>query len=136
MNYIQPIEKRLAELLPDCASEPELIRLYALLVLVKGGWVSLEDVHNAWAVWRNLTRPDHPDLIPFVGLARDVQALDQKYADAIRKVAQDRSTCPECEHSEMMHMQHDGTYGSRYGCFQDDCSCPLQPATILAGGAR
>lgn len=45
------------------------------------------DVHDAWAVWRAPTRPDHPALAPFDHLTPDVQALDAPYAEAIRKIA-------------------------------------------------
>ena len=87
MNYITTITARLGALLPDCAGEPGLLRLYALLVLTAGTGTSLEDVHSAWACWRDATRPDHPSLIPFAGLAPEVQELDRTYRDAIRAVA-------------------------------------------------
>ena len=85
MNYVDTIAARLGELLGDCP--PELLRLYALLVLVRGEDVTLKDVHDAWAVWRCATRPDHPSLVPFDQLTPEVQELDAKYAGAIREVA-------------------------------------------------
>jgi hypothetical protein len=65
--------------------DPELARLYALLVLVKGEATTLRDVHDAGSVWRDRTRPDHPSLIPFEQLSRVVQLLDRPYATAIHK---------------------------------------------------
>ena len=86
MSYITDITDDLeAAGLDDCP--PELLRLYALLVLTTGVITSLEDVHNAWSAWRQATRPDHPSLVPFADLAPEVQELDRKYMDAIRKVA-------------------------------------------------
>jgi hypothetical protein len=59
--------QRAVELLADASPglDPELARLYVLLVLVKGQHATLEDVHDAWAVWRNHTRPAHRSLVPF-----------------------------------------------------------------------
>jgi hypothetical protein len=85
MNYVGEMTARLAGLLDDCP--PELLRLYALLALVKGGEATLEDVHDAWAAWRTVTRPDHPALVPFGQLAPSVQELDRKYMEAIREAA-------------------------------------------------
>lgn len=84
-NYVDTTITALAAELPDC--DFGLLRLYALLVFTCGTETTLEDVHDAWAVWRASTRPDHPALVPFDQLTPDVQALDGKYADAIRKVA-------------------------------------------------
>lgn len=85
MSYVTDITGRLADRLPDCP--PELLRLYALLVLTTGPETTLEDVHDAWACWREGTRPDHKSLVPFAGLAPEVQELDRPYMDAIRSVA-------------------------------------------------
>jgi hypothetical protein len=85
MNYVKEIAARLGALLDDCP--PELLRLYALLVLVRGRAADREDVHDAWSVWRTATKPDHPALIPFDRLTPEVQALDDKYVAAIREVA-------------------------------------------------
>ena len=84
-NYVQEVLDELAERLPDC--DTPLLELYALLALTAGTGTTLEDVHQAWAVWRNRTRPDHPSLVPFAALAPEVRELDRKYADAIREVA-------------------------------------------------
>ena len=85
MNYIDDIIARLAAILDDCP--PELLRFYALLVLIQGHCTSLEDVHDAWACWRVATKPDHPALVLFADLPPDVQELDRKYMDAIHEVA-------------------------------------------------
>lgn len=85
VNYAQEVLDELAERLPDC--DTPLLELYALLALVRGGGTTLENVHDAWAIWRNRTRPDHPSLVPFIKLAPDVRELDRKYADAIREAA-------------------------------------------------
>ena len=47
MNYVDRIVSQLAEHLDGC--EPDLLRLYALLALVKGEDVNEEDVHDAWS---------------------------------------------------------------------------------------
>jgi hypothetical protein len=90
MNYVDEIASQLGQKLPDCPID--LLRLYALLVLVKGVNTSLEDVHDAWAAWRCVTRPDHPSLVPFYQLKPEVQELDGKYRDAIMAVSVDRHT--------------------------------------------
>ena len=85
MNYVRPVMNQLGKLLGDCP--PDLLRLYALLVLTRGQFTSREDVHEAWAIWRDATRPDHPSLVPFSELSPEVQALDDPYVEAIRTVA-------------------------------------------------
>jgi hypothetical protein len=87
-NYIDPTIAQLTEILGDCP--PELIDLYALLVHTTGVTTTLEDVHEAWAIWRNRTNPAHKSLIPFDELTLEVQEYDRKYMDAIHKVALDR----------------------------------------------
>lgn len=90
MSYITGITDDLeAAGLDDCP--PGLLRFYALLVLIQGHRTSLEDVHDAWACWRNATRPDHPALVPFGSLTPDVQELDRKYMDATHKAAAART---------------------------------------------
>lgn len=86
-NYVAPIMAKLTDLLPDC--EPELVRFYALLILIRGVNADERDVHDAWAVWRDMTNPGHRSLVPFDELTAQVQALDVPYAQAIRKVAEE-----------------------------------------------
>jgi hypothetical protein len=67
--------------------DPELAQLYALLALTRGTRTTLQDVHDAWAVWRCGTRPDHPSLVPFDQLTPEVQELDREYMNAIHRTA-------------------------------------------------
>ncbi len=69
------------------ADEERLLDLYTLLVLVKGEEVTLEDVHDAWAVWRSRTRRDHPSIVPFDDLTKEIQDYDAPYAEAIKLAA-------------------------------------------------
>jgi hypothetical protein len=85
-NYIDSVRETLSQQIPDTAEE--LLDLYTLLTFVKGSAVTLEDVHDAWSVWRSRTNPNHKSLIPFGELTPEVQQLDQKYADAIIQTAQ------------------------------------------------
>ncbi len=85
MTYAAEAVDAVAEALPGL--DEDLCRLYAQLALVKGEKTSLEDVHDAWALWRLRTRPDHPSIVPFEELSPEVQELDWPYADAIRAVA-------------------------------------------------
>lgn len=84
-NYVQRVIDKLSDRHPRC--KPELIEMYALLALVRGEKTTLEDVHDAWSVWKNQHRPDHWSLIPFNELTAEKQALDQKYVDSIHIVA-------------------------------------------------
>ena len=61
---------------------------YAVLALAKGPAVTAEDVHDAWAAWASEAYDDqHRSLVPFGQLTPAVQALDEPYVDAIRRVA-------------------------------------------------
>jgi len=84
-TYVEQVIDALAARLPDC--EADLIRLYALLALSKGGATTLEDVHHAWSLWCATDRPGHRSIVPFEQLAAEVQELDRPYAEAIRAVA-------------------------------------------------
>jgi hypothetical protein len=85
MTYIQHALKVLNQASPGL--DPDLAQLYVLLALTRGTRTTLRDVHDAWAVWRNNTRPDHPSLMPFDQLTREVQELDRPYMQAIHKTA-------------------------------------------------
>jgi hypothetical protein len=87
MNYIQEIESKLFEKLPECPHN--LVRLYALLVLTTGENTSWGNVHDAWAIWANHLTPQHKSLVEFELLHPSVKELDAKYAVAIREVALD-----------------------------------------------
>lgn len=84
-NYVQRVIDALNEELPG--QDPELIKLYALVALTWGPLAGRIEVHDAWALWRNDTKPDHQSLIPYAQLSPEVQELDDKYVEAIRKVA-------------------------------------------------
>lgn len=83
MNYVEDVLLKLI----DLNLGPELTDLYALLVLVKGENTTLEDVHDAWAVWKNRIVPGHKSLIRFDGLTEEVQELDRPYKNAIVEAA-------------------------------------------------
>lgn len=68
-----------------------LFRLYAVLALAKGEAVTAEDVHNAWAAWRQDGDDDHSALRPFGELDHATQAEDGPYAEAIRSAVRDLS---------------------------------------------
>lgn len=81
MTYLDPIRNAPSERLQGL--HPELLDLYTLLALSSGYATNREDVHNAWSLWVQRTRPDHPSLIPFADLDPEVQELDEKYVEAI-----------------------------------------------------
>lgn len=85
-NYIQKAKVILASKIDV---EEDLLDLYMLLVLTIGVDTSWKDVHDAWAIWKNKTVPNHKSLIPFLELPADVQELDWKYAMAIRETAEE-----------------------------------------------
>lgn len=87
MTYIQNAVDAMEEALPG---EPEeLVRLYALLALTIGVNTTLQDVHDAWAMWRDQSKPDHRSIVPFSKLEYEVQELDLPYQQAIVKVARE-----------------------------------------------
>ncbi len=86
MNYVQKIRTRLEK---ESGVHGALLDLYTLLVFTRGEDTTLDDIHDAWAVWKNNSMPDHRSLIQFNDLSYDVQELDRKYMDAVRKVARE-----------------------------------------------
>lgn len=68
-------------------ADGRLLDLYTLLVLTRGPACTSTDVHDAWAVARTRTRPDHPNLVPFTWLPPRVQTLDDSFRDAVRAAA-------------------------------------------------
>ena len=85
-NYIEKVRADLAKRIDV---EPALLDLYTLLVFTRGTYVTWEDVHDAWAIWRNATQPTHQSIVPFDDLSKRVQAMDQEYADAIKATARE-----------------------------------------------
>lgn len=80
MNYIQKIKDILSK---KIEVEPDLLDLYSLLVCTTGKETTWKNVHDAWAIWKNKTNPDHRSLILFSELTPEVQALDEEYTEAI-----------------------------------------------------
>ena len=87
MNYIDGVRERLNVELPGL--DPALLDLYTLLVFTEGPRVGMENVHDAWSVWRSRTEPHHVSVVPFDDLTPEVQELDRKYTDAIGRVARE-----------------------------------------------
>jgi hypothetical protein len=85
-NYVLKMTDLVARELPGLPAE--LVGLYVLLALTRGTETTLRDVHDAWAVWRNETRPDHKSLIPFGELTFEVQELDRKYVEGIHRAVE------------------------------------------------
>lgn len=86
MTYIDDARDALLRQYPSLANKPRLTDLYLLLVLVRGHDVTLQDVHDAWAVYRSKsdsTRPPHPDLKPFEELSSPTQAKDEPFRQHI-----------------------------------------------------
>lgn len=99
MNYIDKIADKIGEkcdckftwaekgTIIDPDGYNELLRLYAVLCLIKGVETTMKDVHDAWSAWTSPTDPNHRSLVPFDELTKKVQDYDQPYVDAIRAVA-------------------------------------------------
>lgn len=90
-TYIQDARAALLAALGETeqkwANEQPLLDLYTLLVLTRGEQCTCEDIHEAWAVARQRTRPEHPDLVPFSELSDEVRAYDVPFRDAVRIAA-------------------------------------------------
>ncbi len=86
-NYVQRARNILIEEVGDTLEEG-LADLYALLLFSRGSEVTAEEVHDAWSLWRDRSKPDHKSLIPFAELEPDVQRLDDRYVNAIKRAAQ------------------------------------------------
>lgn len=118
-NYVQSIIDQLHAELPDC--DLDLIGFYALLVLVAGPSTTFQDVHDAWAVWRNQTDPEHRSLKPFDELTPEVQELDSPYRATIVRVASVEkpneiricidASCPSCNWPERLFSPTRGLFG-------------------------
>ena len=89
MNYIQKAKEELSKKIDV---ENELLNLYTLLVFSKAGEATLEDIHDAWSIWRNETKPDHKSLVPFSELTLEVQEMDREYTEAINSTYYNLST--------------------------------------------
>jgi len=91
LNYIDEIAKDIGDrcgMMMSAGSDALLLRIYAVLCLVKGTKTSREDVHDAWSAWTaGMGDPKHRSLIPFDELSAHMQELDATYQDAIVAVA-------------------------------------------------
>ncbi|MET9864967.1 hypothetical protein ABZZ16_01960 [Streptomyces sp. NPDC006386] len=91
MTYLDPLAELIRSCLPSDAEPPaasdDLFRLYAVLLLAKGGQVTDEDVHNAWSAWMQSVDNTHEALLPFQDLDPGTRAFDAPYAEAIRAAA-------------------------------------------------
>ena len=73
----------------------ETIKMYSLLVLVKGENITLSDIHDGWSMVMNFKEAnppycyghDHKSLVPFDKLSSETQARDEKYLEALKQVA-------------------------------------------------
>ena len=94
-TYIDKAVK-LTELYTGLKSK-QLIRYYALLAIIKGETVTLEDVHDAWSMNMNFKEPnppycyghEHLSIVPFDQLSIETQERDIVYKVAIQKVARE-----------------------------------------------
>ncbi|MDP9696194.1 UNVERIFIED_ORG: hypothetical protein J2X79_003773 [Arthrobacter globiformis] len=91
MNYLEAIARQIeAELsveLRPWANADALYRSYALLTLVAGREVTMENVHDAWSSWKCSTDPENASLRPFAELDPETREKDRPYVEAIRRVA-------------------------------------------------
>ncbi len=88
MNYIQNVQNLLEqELHMRGTPYVRLLETYGLLVLTVGENCTNKDIHEAWSIWQNRTRPDHPSLKPFNELTKEIQDLDEPYRQAVVKVS-------------------------------------------------
>jgi hypothetical protein len=89
LNYVDAVREELAK---HIRVGKGLMRVYSLLVMVKGEETTLKDVHDAWSVninetWDRESNGQHWSLIPFEKLKPETQAKDQNYVDGIRETA-------------------------------------------------
>lgn len=47
--------------------------------------VTNEEVHDAWAIWKNTVDIKHTSIIPYPQLSIEIQELDTPYTDAINR---------------------------------------------------
>jgi len=94
VTYIDEITNKVAE--RTHIRNKYLVRLYALLVLVKGEDITLEDVHDAWSMDMNFKPQtdycyghEHLSIVPFNELCMGIQNKDQKYVDILRSIAKE-----------------------------------------------
>lgn len=84
MTYIENAQNEVAKL-TNCRGS--LLGLYTLLALTTGEKTTAENVHDAWAIDKQRTFPEHRSIVPFDQLSEDVKRLDDRYVHAIREAA-------------------------------------------------
>lgn len=87
MNYVEEVIEDLRKHPTMNGCDTELLKQYALLVLVRGERTTERDVHDAWSIWITSQSPDHPSLIPFHELSDLKKNLDVPYMEAIHEVS-------------------------------------------------
>ena len=92
ITYIDKVTELVAE--RTQLNNDDLVHLYALLVLVRGLDITLNDVHDAWAMNMNFKAKSdqcsghgHPCIVPFKELSREEQEKDRHFADILRAIA-------------------------------------------------
>lgn len=91
------IDKVVDKVKNDCGIKNNyLARYYALLVLVKGTDITLQDVHDAWAMSMNFSPQtdycyghEHKSIVPFEDLDSEVQNKDARFVERLKKVAKE-----------------------------------------------
>lgn len=91
VNYIEKLARSIhREVHGDRPLEPDedvLYLIYAVLALSLGTRVTKRDVHDAWAAWMSSRDGTHKSLKPFEELEPAVQAEDEPYVQAIKRIA-------------------------------------------------
>lgn len=49
--------------------------------------ITNEEIHDAWAIWKNTVDNTHTSIIPYIQLSIEIQELDAPYTDAINRAA-------------------------------------------------
>ena len=84
MNYIQEIQTELSK---HIKVSKRLLSYYSLLVVTLGEETTLADIHDAWAVDKNISMSHHRSIVLFEKLSPEVQELDREYMEAVRLTA-------------------------------------------------
>lgn len=120
---------------PD--EDDPLVRLYALLVLANGTETTLEDVHDAWALWEDGEgEPDHESLIPFDELDEETQELDRPYMEAIHQATRDLGLEKAATRNSKQNKGYVTTERSIYATEEDSLSRSDSDRVLRTGAAR
>jgi len=94
-SYLDEVGAAISHELPKKDSRstpPDLLRLYAVLLLAKGVDVTAEDVHNAWSAWMQDRGSNDASIKPFAELDESVKQRDNPFVAAIRRAAEARTS--------------------------------------------